>query len=180
MLDWNPALKKQKTEDVVISVDFPPELVLKYKELNDVYVAKTHIKAAEATLLCRIMAMDQRFLYGSGLQWNQEPEPQPASGRNKAAAAAGAGPAGGGAGVGGGARAGASASKEPRGDDGGAGAGPRRRGSGTGARRRTETIEMDESQDRDADTEDESHVATIDKAGTRSRGKSRYPHCWIV
>ena len=118
----------QKTEDVVISADFPPELVCKYKELNDVYVAQTPIKAEEATLIHKIMAMDLRFLYGSGLQWNQEPEPQPASGRNE-------------------------------------------------ARHGAETIEMDESQDRDADTEDESHVATIDKAGTRSRGKSRFPHC---
>ena len=176
VLEWNPALKKQKTEDVVIPVDFPPELVLKYKEANDVYVPQTPIKTEEAVLLRRILAMDQRFLYGSGLQWNQEPEPQPASGRNKAAAAAGAGPAGGGAGVGGGARAGASASKERRGDDGGAGAGRRGRGSGTGARRGAETIEMDDSQDPDAGTEDESPVATIDKPGKRSRGKSRYPH----
>ena len=189
VLEWNPGLKKQKTEDVVIPVDFPPELVRKYKEANDVYVPQTPIKTEEAVLLRRILAMDQRFLYGSGLQWNQEPEPQPASGRNKAAAAAGAGPAGGGAGVGGGASAGArallalaGARKEPRGDNGGAVlvAGPRGRGRGRGgARRGADTIEMEESQDRDADTEDESHVATIDKDGTRSTGKSRYPHCWI-
>ncbi len=38
---------------------------------------------------------------------------------------------------------------------------------------------MDDLQDPDADTEDESPVATIDKAGKRSRGKSRYPHFWI-
>ena len=330
VVKWDTALKDQKKEEVLIPVDFPAEFVRMYKELNDAYVAQTPVKAEEAALIRKIMAMDMRYLYGSGLEWNKEPEPQPVrrsnvapaadsldqdrspsppadddpldftkwdvndlasiqwdkivlspdisftsnrlyhavailfflhpelpqqhaqladalhagwsavfkhpmmnfdelrrppcvgegayskeeldwctattsflvdtldppgrlargipdsalsrrmSGRNRAGpaapAAGGAGPAGGGAGVGGGARAGASAGKERRGDDGCAGAGRRGRGGGTGARPGAETIEMDESQDPDADTEDESPVATIDKAGKRSKGKSRYPH----
>ncbi len=35
VFQWNPALKEQKSEDLVMPVIFPSEIVRMYKELND-------------------------------------------------------------------------------------------------------------------------------------------------
>ncbi len=60
----------------------PPEIVGKYKQMNDEYVSQAPVKTEEATLIRKIIAMDIQFLYGCGLSWNAVvPEQEHTGGR---------------------------------------------------------------------------------------------------
>ena len=61
----------------MIPVDFPPNLVKKYKEWNEDYIPATPIKKDEATLVMKILPMDIRFILGCGLEWDALVEADP-------------------------------------------------------------------------------------------------------
>ena len=55
---------------MVTPVDFPQNLLAKYKEWNGEYVLSAPVKAEEAKLLVKLVPLDIRFLLGCGLKWD--------------------------------------------------------------------------------------------------------------
>jgi hypothetical protein len=70
-MEWDTSAKASNfCKDVVVPVDFPPDIVLKYKTLNEEYVQSTPIKTDEAKNLLRLLPLDIRLLLGCGLKWD--------------------------------------------------------------------------------------------------------------
>ena len=81
--DWDPKAKNHDGQDVDIPVNFPPDILRKYRDWNSKYVPSAPVKTEEAQLLMKIVPLDVRFLLGCGLKWDAnatEPEDTSASG----------------------------------------------------------------------------------------------------
>ena len=86
---WDPTAKKHEGEDTDVPVNFPADIVKKYKDYNSKYVPNNPVKVEEAQLIMRIVPLDIRFLSGCGLTWDtnaSEPEDTSASGSAEPAA----------------------------------------------------------------------------------------------
>jgi hypothetical protein len=70
-------LQRPRVRIFKIPVDFPPNLVSKYKGWNEEYIPATPIKKDEATLVMKILLMDIRFILRCGLEWDALVEADP-------------------------------------------------------------------------------------------------------
>ena len=71
IMEWDTSAKASNIgKEVVVPVDFPPDIVLIYKTLNEEYVPSTPIKTDEAKHLLKLLPLDIRFMLGCGLKWD--------------------------------------------------------------------------------------------------------------
>jgi hypothetical protein len=71
IMEWDTSTKASNIgKDVVVLVDFPLDIVLKYKTLNEEYVPSTPIKTDKAKHLLKLLPLDILSLLGCGLKWD--------------------------------------------------------------------------------------------------------------
>ena len=88
-MEWDTSPKAANIgKNVDVPVDFPADIVLKYKKLNEEYIPSTPIKTEEAKHLLKILPLDIRFLLGAGLKWDDNQIQESAAGSAAPAAPA--------------------------------------------------------------------------------------------
>jgi hypothetical protein len=71
IMEWDTSAKASNIgKEVVVPVDFPPDIVLIYKTLNEEYVPSTPIRTDEPKHLLKLLPLDIRFMLGCGLKWD--------------------------------------------------------------------------------------------------------------